>query len=59
MPLREGMVLRLHTAALIGDEEPVAVEHSAVKWVGAADLGALEWLEADLAFLPALRELLR
>jgi 8-oxo-dGTP diphosphatase len=58
VPLREGMVLRLYTASLVGDAEPVAVEHSAVKWVGGAELAELPWLEADLAYLPALRTLL-
>jgi 8-oxo-dGTP diphosphatase len=60
VPIRNGMVLRLYSAALADDNaEPVAVEHSAVRWVGADEFGELPWLEADLAFLPALRELLR
>ena len=60
VPLRNGMVLRLYTATLVDDNaEPVAVEHSAVKWVGAVEFDGLPWLDADLAFLPALRELLR
>ena len=59
VPLRNGMVLRLYTATLVDDSaEPVAVEHSAVKWIGVTGLDDLPWLAADLAFLPALRELL-
>jgi 8-oxo-dGTP diphosphatase len=58
VPLRAGMVLRLYTASLVGAGEPVAVEHSAVKWVAAEELDSVEWLDADLAFLPALRKLL-
>jgi 8-oxo-dGTP diphosphatase len=58
-PLRDGMVLRLYLATLVDDDaEPVAVEHSAVKWVDALELDDLPWLAADLAFLPALRKLL-
>jgi 8-oxo-dGTP diphosphatase len=58
VPLRNGMVLRLYTATLVDDNaEPVAVEHSAVKWVGIDEFDHLPWLEADLAFLPDLRKL--
>lgn len=59
VPLRNEMVLRLYSATLENDVEPVAVEHSAVKWVGADEFDGLPWLEADLVFLPALRDLLR
>ena len=59
VPLRNGMVLRLYTATLLDDSpEPVAVEHSAVKWIGIDEFDDLPWLDADLAFLPALRDLL-
>lgn len=57
--LRNGMILRLYTATLLDDSpEPVAVEHSAVKWIGIDEFDDLPWLDADLAFLPALRDLL-
>ncbi|QUQ69109.1 (deoxy)nucleoside triphosphate pyrophosphohydrolase [Kutzneria sp. CA-103260] len=58
VPLKNGMVLRLYTATLADDAEPVAVEHSAVKWIGVEEFDALPWLEADLAFLPDLSRLL-
>ena len=55
VPLRNGMVLRLHTATLVDESaEPIAVEHSAVKWVGADEFDDLPWLDADLGFLPDL-----
>jgi 8-oxo-dGTP diphosphatase len=60
VPLRNGMVLRLYTATLVDEGvEPVAVEHSAVKWVGAQEIDDVPWLDADLAFLPDLTEILR
>ena len=58
VPLRNGMVLRLYAAALANDAEPVAVEHAAVRWIGVDEFDDLPWLEADLAFLDDLRELL-
>jgi 8-oxo-dGTP diphosphatase len=58
VPLKNGMVLRLYTAALVGDTEPVAVEHSAVRWIGVEEFDGLPWLDADLAFLPDLAKLL-
>jgi 8-oxo-dGTP diphosphatase len=60
VPLRNGMVLRLYTATLVDESaEPVAVEHSAVKWVGAEEIDDVTWLDADLAFLPDLTEIVR
>ncbi|MFC0547381.1 (deoxy)nucleoside triphosphate pyrophosphohydrolase [Kutzneria chonburiensis] len=60
VPLRNGMVLRLYTATLVDENaEPVAVEHSAVKWVGAGEIDDVPWLDADLAFLPDLTEIVR
>lgn len=58
VPLKSGMVLRLYAAELVDDNaEPMAVEHSAVKWVGVEEFDELSWLDADLAFLPDLRKL--
>lgn len=52
-----GRVLRVHWCA-IGDPEaePQAREHGALRWVGAAELDDLDWLEADRALLGPLRE---
>ena len=38
--------------------EPRPVEHRALRWVGAAELAELDWLEADRLLVPALRALL-
>ncbi|HTI26872.1 MAG TPA: (deoxy)nucleoside triphosphate pyrophosphohydrolase [Kutzneria sp.] len=60
VPLRNGMVLRLYTATLADESaEPIAVEHSAVKWVSAEEIDDVPWLAADLAFLPELAVIVR
>jgi len=38
--------------------EPVAHEHAELRWAGAGDLEALEWIPADRPLLPAVRDLL-
>lgn len=60
VPLRDDLSLRLHRAVLReGGSGPRAVEHQAVRWVGAAELADLDWLETDRLLVPALRSLLR
>jgi 8-oxo-dGTP diphosphatase len=51
-------VLRVHAAAPAGGAEPRAVEHAALRWVGPDELDDLDWVDADRAVLPDLRELL-
>lgn len=59
VPLDNGMVLRIHTAELKDPaQQPTAVEHREVRWVSAAELPALDWLETDRVLLHTLRELL-
>ncbi|MFR9729915.1 NUDIX domain-containing protein [Saccharopolyspora sp. MS10] len=59
VPLRNGMLLRVHTAEPAeGGFAPRAVEHRAVRWAGAGELGDLDWLEADRVLVHSLRELL-
>jgi 8-oxo-dGTP pyrophosphatase MutT (NUDIX family) len=48
-------VLRVHAAAVDGGPEPAALEHSALRWVGSAELDAVDWVDADRAVLPDLR----
>ncbi|MBP3762396.1 MAG: (deoxy)nucleoside triphosphate pyrophosphohydrolase [Bacteroidales bacterium] len=38
--------------------EPILLEHSGSRWLGAAELDSLRWLPADLAVLPRLAPLL-
>jgi 8-oxo-dGTP diphosphatase len=59
VPLRADKVLRIFAARLTeGEPEPRAVEHRAVRWVGAEELAAVDWLPADRVLVPALHELL-
>lgn len=59
VPLDNGMLLRIHTAELTDPaQQPAAVEHREVRWVSAADLPALDWLDTDRVLLHTLRELL-
>ena len=48
--------LRMHCfwAELAAGEQPELLEHDAARWVSAAELAALQWLPADLDFLPQL-----
>jgi 8-oxo-dGTP diphosphatase len=51
------LVLRVATAELVvGD--PVPTEHDAVRWLGAAELDEVDWLEPDRPFLAELSALL-
>jgi 8-oxo-dGTP diphosphatase len=56
--LPSGWVLRIHAARLVDGQRPDALEHHALRWVNHAELGELDWLDADRAVLPALRALL-
>ena len=48
-------VLTVATAVLLaGSPEPDPVEHDAVRWLAAAELGDVDWLEPDRPFLPLL-----
>ncbi len=49
--------LRVWWARLAGGM-PVAHEHAALRWVGADELEALDWIPADRPLLPAVRLLL-
>lgn len=54
-----GRLLRVYAATLAaGTGRPRAYEHAAVRWVSAAQLDELDWLDADRELLPDLYELL-
>ncbi len=58
LPIAVGL-LRVHLAELMpGSPEPAALEHSALRWVGAPELDALDWVDADRAVLPDLAAVL-
>ena len=56
-PVPPGSVLRAVTAVLV-EGEPAPLDHDALRWLGAAELGAVPWLEPDVVFLAELRGLL-
>jgi 8-oxo-dGTP diphosphatase len=59
IPLTPSLVLRVYAASLRpGGPPPRAVEHAGLRWVSAAELAGLDWLDADRALLPHLVELL-
>ncbi|HET7690991.1 MAG TPA: NUDIX domain-containing protein [Nocardioidaceae bacterium] len=56
--IKPGYVLRALSASLVAGE-PIPHEHDAIRWLRADALGAVDWLEPDLPFLPHLEKLLR
>ncbi len=57
VPLPGGHRLRLWSARLTGGT-PHPHEHAELRWVTAAELPGLDWLEPDRPLLPVLAELL-
>lgn len=59
VPLGHGRsVLRVYTAALLGDDRPRPLEHSDLRWLGPDELESVTWLPADRPIVAALRPLL-
>jgi 8-oxo-dGTP diphosphatase len=54
-PIGEQYLLRVYFAELVTGE-PVLHEHAEVRWIGPAELDALDWLAPDRPFLPVLRQ---
>jgi 8-oxo-dGTP diphosphatase len=52
-------VLRVYLARLVGDAQPQALEHSALRWLAADELNDVPWLPADAPIVAALAPLLR
>jgi len=52
-------VLRVHRARLVpGAPEPQALEHAAVRWVDAAEVPTVDWVDADRAVVTDLVRIL-
>lgn len=51
-------VLKVYAARLLGDAQPQPLEHSALRWLSAAELDSVTWLPADAPIVAALRPLL-
>ncbi len=59
VPLPGGAVLRIFAAAPRGDHQrPRPREHRALRWLTAAELADVDWLDADRVLVPALTALL-
>ena len=51
--LGDNRILRCYRAEILAGE-PTPTEHDAVRWVAAADLDSVDWLDSDRALLPDL-----
>jgi 8-oxo-dGTP diphosphatase len=51
-------VLKVYAARLLHEDQPQALEHSALRWLSAAELDSVTWLPADAPIVAALRPLL-
>ncbi|RKN44507.1 (deoxy)nucleoside triphosphate pyrophosphohydrolase [Micromonospora endolithica] len=51
-------VLKVYAARLLHDDQPQALEHSALRWLSAGELDSVTWLPADIPIVAALRPLL-
>ncbi|MEV4658367.1 (deoxy)nucleoside triphosphate pyrophosphohydrolase [Micromonospora sp. NPDC049301] len=51
-------VLKVYAARLLHDDQPQALEHSALRWLAADELDSVTWLPADAPIVAALRPLL-
>jgi len=57
VPIGASHTLAVARARLV-EGEPDPLEHDLVRWLAAAELGDVDWLEADRPFLPELRRTL-
>ncbi|MEV4542940.1 (deoxy)nucleoside triphosphate pyrophosphohydrolase [Micromonospora echinaurantiaca] len=51
-------VLKVYAARLLHGDRPQALEHSALRWLTAAELDDVTWLPADAPIVAALRPML-
>jgi 8-oxo-dGTP diphosphatase len=58
LPIDAG-VLRVHIARFVpGSAEPAALEHGALRWIGAGEIDDVDWVDADRAVTADLRAVL-
>jgi 8-oxo-dGTP diphosphatase len=59
VPMNGGrLLLRVYLARLVGDARPVALEHSALRWLAPGELHDVPWLPADAPIVVALEPFL-
>jgi 8-oxo-dGTP diphosphatase len=56
-PIGSAHVLTVAVTTLV-DGDPDPTEHDELRWLSAAELGDVDWLEPDRPFLPELRGIL-
>jgi 8-oxo-dGTP diphosphatase len=54
VPIGDAHELAVATC-LLREGDPIPVEHDATRWLTAAQLDDVDWLDPDLPFLPSLR----
>ena len=59
VPIGERHLLTVALAVLTGDSDPDPSEHDEVRWLTAAELDDVDWLEPDRPFLAELAHVLR
>lgn len=47
-------LLRVYLARLVGESQPKALEHAALRWLGVDELATVPWLPADAPIVAAL-----
>jgi len=52
-------VLKVYLATLAGDEQPRAIEHLQIRWLGVDELDSVAWLPADAPIVQALVPILK
>lgn len=55
VPMPNGLTLRLYLATLV-EGEPQRLEHAALRWLPAAELGSVDWLPADAPLAAVLSD---
>lgn len=59
VPIAGGYLLRAYTCLLREPgTQPVARDHLALRWLALGELDTVDWLDADVVLLPALRAVL-
>lgn len=59
VPLAHGRaLLRVYAVTLLNGDQPRALEHSAMRWLAADELGSVPWLPADKPIVAELPRLL-
>ncbi|WP_433083426.1 (deoxy)nucleoside triphosphate pyrophosphohydrolase [Dactylosporangium sp. CA-052675] len=51
-------ILRVYVATLLDGAQPIPLEHSDLRWLGAGELDSVPWLPADAPIVHALEPLL-